>query len=428
MMGRAMMGRDPMGRAAMKASYDCVIIGGGPAGATTAALVAQAGHATLLVERSPFPRPHVGESLMPETYWTLQRLGVLPQLRTASYVPKVGVQFVNDTGKESRPFFFEDHDPRESSRTWHVERSCFDNVLFQNAAAKGADCHDATRVDDVLLQAGGPHCVKLRTADGQRRDVSARVVVDATGQQALLAGKLGLRVTDPHLRKAAIWGHFADAPADRIRDGVTTIILHTRDKRAWFWYIPLAGDVVSVGLVSDNDYLLKGRGTPAQVFAEELENCPALAERLSGCSLRGDLRVAREFSYTTTRHAGDGWVLVGDAFGFIDPIYSSGVFLALRSGELAADAICEGLDRNDLSAAQLAKWTEPFKEGTHWIRKLVHAFYTESFSFGRFMAAHPEHEGNLTDLLIGRVFHDRAGRMFDDLDPWLGRSEPVGKC
>ena len=131
----------------------------------------------------------------------------------------------------------------------------------------------------------------------------------------------------------------------------------------------------------------------------------------------GDLRIAKEFSYTTKQHAGDNWVLVGDAFGFIDPVYSSGVFLALKSGEMAADAVVEGLKKNDLSAAQLGSWTEEFKTGMVWIRKLVHAFYTEEFSFGQFMKKHPQHAGNLTNLLIGRIFEEGVGEIFDDMTP-----------
>ena len=129
--------------------------------------------------------------------------------------------------------------------------------------------------------------------------------------------------------------------------------------------------------------------------------------------------MAKEFSYQTTQHAGNGWVLTGDAFGFIDPIYSSGVWFALRSGELAADSVIAGLRSGDLSAARLGEWTRSFKDGTQWIRKLVAAYYTNEFSFGSFLKDHPQHKGNLTDLLIGRIFHDDAGRIFDDMDPAL---------
>ena len=146
------------------------------------------------------PRFHVGESLMPETYWTLQRLGVLDQMATRGFVTKLGVQFVNNTGKESQPFFFDEHDPRDCSRTWHVERAEFDQMLFENAAAKGADCYDQTRVLNVTLNERPEHDVKLQQADGSVHTVKAQVVVDATGQSALLANRLGLRDVNRRLR------------------------------------------------------------------------------------------------------------------------------------------------------------------------------------------------------------------------------------
>jgi flavin-dependent dehydrogenase len=191
--------------------------------------------------------------------------------------------------------------------------------------------------------------------------------------------------------------------------------LSGQDRRCWFWHIPLSGNKVSVGLVADNDYLLQGRGSPEEVFAEEVGACPGMAKRLSEAELMGRLHVAREFSYSTTQHAGDGWVLVGDAFGFIDPVYSTGVLLALRSGELAADAIVEGLQHDDTSAAQLGKWTIPFKAGVERFRSLVHAFYTPSFSIGHFIKRHPDHRGRLTDLLIGRGFDSEMDPMLSDL-------------
>jgi flavin-dependent dehydrogenase len=409
----------------MSESCDCVVVGAGPAGCTAAALVAEAGYRTVLLERQKLPRFHVGESLMPETYWTLQRLGVLDQLRRSAFPPKVGVQFVSSRGRESQPFFFDEDDPRDCSRTWHVERADFDWMLYQNAGRKGARCRDQARVTDIALPeaTGGQEqhgsTVTYQMDDGERRQLSTRVVVDATGQHAILANRLGLRIDNPRLRKASIWTYYRGAQRSPDPARNTTVILHTQDKAAWFWYIPLSNDVVSVGVVGDKDYLLKGRGTPEQTFAEELRKCAGMQPRLENASRCGDIHVAREFSYTTRQQAGPGWVLVGDAFGFIDPVYSSGVFLALRSGELAADAIVDGLKKNDVSAAQLGRWTPDFQSGVERVRKLVHAFYTNEFSFAEFMKQHPQHRKNLTDLLIGRVFEDESERIFVDLEPRL---------
>jgi flavin-dependent dehydrogenase len=398
-------------------AYDCIVIGGGPAGSTTAGLVAQAGFSTLLVEREKMPRFHIGESLMPETYWTLQRIGVLDKMKKSGFVRKFSVQFVSHTGQESQPFYFPDHDPRECSRTWQVERADFDQLLFRNAADKGAHCFDETRVLEVRFNRDRAVGVRLQTAEGLTKNVASRVVVDASGQQALVAHRLGLRRDNPRLKKAAIWTYYRGAQRDPGDHGGGTIVLHTTSKNSWFWFIPLQHEITSIGVVSDNDYLLKGRGKPPEVFGQELARCPALVQRVAEAERVDEFRVAKEYSYTTHRHAGDGWVLVGDAFGFIDPIYSSGVYFALKSGEMAADAIIEGLGRDDTSGTQLGKWTDEFQAAVRWIRKLVDAFYTNEFSFGQFIRDYPQHRPNLTDLLIGRIFTQGAGRIFDDMDP-----------
>ncbi len=405
-------------------NYDCVVMGGGPAGSTAATLIAQAGFSTLLVERESMPRPHVGESLMPETYWIFERLGLLDAMQKSSYPKKVGVQFVNNTGKESSPFFFRSHDDRPSSETWHVDRAQFDKMLFDNAAAKGAVCRDGTRVLNVLHEAGKTTSeritgVLLQQAANAPVEVTSKIVVDATGQQTLLANRLGLRCENPDLRKAALWQYYRGAHRDESGGGVKTVILHTADNRSWFWYIPLANDLVSVGVVGDRDDLLKNRGTPAEVFAAELKKCATLEDWLTDAQVEVELQVAREFSYSTSRSAGDGWVLIGDAWGFIDPVYSSGVYFALKSAALASDCIIDALRTGDTSAATLGRWLPAFSQQTNLIRKLVNAFYSGQFRVGKFIQEHPQHQSELVDMLIGRVFDGCQGKIFNDLEPWL---------
>jgi flavin-dependent dehydrogenase len=408
--------------------FDCIVIGGGPAGATVATLVAQSGFRTLLIERDAKPRRKVGESLMPETYWAFERLGLLDQLRASSFPRKVGVQFVSSNGHESQPFLFRFHDPRECSRTWHVERMSFDPMLLENAADKGAEIRQGVRVRDVVFEDDRAVGVRVNSTDkgGDDQLLRARVIVDASGQQSHLAGRLGLRRASPEFRKAAIWGHFRGARREVIEGGVMTLILRTPSNDTWFWHIPLSNNVVSVGVVGDASKLLQGRGTPEEVFHSEVADCPAMEERLAGAERVGALDIVKEYSYSTERSAGEGWVFVGDAWGFIDPIYSSGVWFALRSGELAADAIVEGFQKNDLSGRQLGKWVADFSRSTNWIRKLVRAFYSGRFRVGQFVKEYPQHQGPLTDLLIGRIFHEDAGRIFDDLDPWLERMKIEG--
>ena len=400
-------------------SYDCVVIGAGPGGSTAAALVAEQGLSTLLLERDKMPRFHVGESLMPEAYWIFERLGIVHDLERGEFTRKNGVQFVSASDKETKPFIFADHDDRDSNVSWHVQRDKFDNLLYETAYNRGATCSDETRVLDIDVRKKPPHRITVQTADGKEQELSAKVIIDASGQSTMIAGKLGIKEYYPDLKKAAIWGYFDGA----IRAGggkpEVTCILHTESKDAWFWFIPLGDGTVSVGLVGDNDFLLKRGGSPQKTFDTEIKNCPGLQRRLVDATLVGKFNVAKEFSYTTKEQAGDGWVLVGDAGGFIDPIYSSGVYLALKSGMMAGEAVAKALHAGDTSAKHLGSWTREYEEGVKWIRKLVRVFYTKEFSFAGFMKAYPDHAQNLTNLLIGRVFDGKPGKIFEDLDPWL---------
>ncbi len=403
--------------------YDCIVIGAGPAGGTAAGIVAQAGHSVLLVEREKLPRFHVGESLMPEVFWPLQRLGLVDRMKQSRFMRKHSVQFVTHNGKDSDPFFFLDHDERESSLTWQVERADFDKMLYDRAEELGADCEDETRVLDIHFDETN-RCtgVTLRDRNGDVRKVTCRVVMDGSGQQSLIASKLKLKVIEPHLKKSAIWGYWRDAIRDEGDNAGATIILHTEQKDSWFWFIPLSNGITSVGCVGDNDYMLKRASTTEQTYHDEIAICPGLKPRLEQATQIGKTHVAKEYSYRTKEHAGDGWVLIGDAFGFIDPIYSSGVYFAMETGVRAGDAVVAGLSEGDLSAGQLSSWCEDFKVGANWVRKLVEAFYTKEFSFGGFMRDNPQFRGNLTDLLIGRIFHKGVGGIFDTMDPAIAET------
>lgn len=398
--------------------YDVVVVGAGPAGSTVGALVAQAGHRVLILDRSPFPRFHVGESLIPETYWTIKRLGVLEQMRQTSFPKKYSVQFVTETGTETSPFYFDEYKCHESSQTWQVIRGEFDEMLLNNAVGKGATAHTDAQVRDVLFDGDRATGVRVNLgtqADGKTlRDVAAKVVVDATGQSAFLATRLGLKTIDPRLRKGSIWTYYEGARRDEGRDEGATIILQTGGKKSWFWYIPLQDDTVSVGCTGGMEYLFgQGRRSAEEIFCEELARCRGLQARLEGGRRCTDFFTTKDFSYRSSQAAGPGWVLVGDAFGFIDPVYSSGVFLALKSGEFAADAICEAFRRDDFSAAQLGEWEERYVAGVDLFRKLVLAFYSPGFSFGAFLREHPQYRGHLVDILIGDVFKPDVGDIFD---------------
>jgi flavin-dependent dehydrogenase len=394
---------------------DVVVIGGGPSGSTTATLIAQKGYRVQLFERDHFPRFHIGESLIPETYWVLKRLGMLPKMQKSHFVKKHSVQFVNANGKLSAPFYFWDNKPHECSQTWQVVRSEFDKMMLDNAREHGVDVHEGVRVLDVLFEDGKARGVRIKEEDGTEREVRAKVVVDASGQVGLIQNRLRLRIWDPVLNKGAIWTYWEGAYRDTGRDEGATIVLQTTNRNGWFWYIPLHNDIVSVGVVAPFDYLFKGRGPYAETYEEEVARCPAVQERVSKAKRVTGHFATKDYSYRATKVAGDNWVLVGDAFGFLDPLYSSGVLLALKSGEFAADAICEGLAMNDTSAAQLGKWGPGFHEGVDRMRRLVCEYY-DGFSFGRFVKGFPHLQGRITDLLIGDLFTDKVDEVWKPME------------
>jgi flavin-dependent dehydrogenase len=395
---------------------DVIVIGGGPAGSTVSTIIADAGQRVELFEREHFPRFHIGESLIPETYWVLKRIGMLEKMKASHFVKKYSVQFVNANGKLSEPFYFNEHKPHECSQTWQVVRSEFDQMMLDNARQHGVQVHEGVRVLEVLFDGERAIGVRVQHEDGSQREVRALVVVDASGQSALIASRFKTRVVDPLLKKGALWTYFEGAYRDAGRDEGCTLVLQTKDKKGWFWYIPQHNNIVSVGVVAAFDYLFdKSRGGHEAIFQQELDRSPEAKRRVSMGRRIADFYATKDYSYRSSRASGPGWVLVGDAFGFLDPLYSSGVLLALKSGELAADAVVEGLAKGDLSQEQLGKWSTGFEQGMERMRRLVCEFY-DGFSFGRFVRKYPQFKGHLTDLLIGDLFKDSVDEVIEPMN------------
>jgi flavin-dependent dehydrogenase len=397
-----------------RSDYEVIIIGAGPAGSTTAALLAEKGRRVLVLEKEKFPRYHIGESLMPYCWFTLNRLGLVQQMNERAFVKKYSVQFVTPDGRQSQPFYFFQHYDHPSAVTWQIERAEFDQMMLDNARAKGAEVLELTPVQRVLKNDSGRVIgVEAKTADGETFQVHAPMTIDCSGRDQVAVGRDGWRNKDPMLNKLAIWTYFKGAKRDPGIDEGNTTVAYV-EGRGWFWYIPLKDDVLSVGVVADKEYLFEGidkqqdkQAMLAEILKREIGRNVWIKEHLEGGQQYGEYFITTEFSYRSRHCANDGLLLAGDAFAFLDPVFSSGVFLALKSGEMAADAVDAALTDGDTSAARFADYGEHLCRGMENMRKLVYAFYDQNFSFGRLIKAHPQQRGRLTDSLIGDLFdHD----------------------
>jgi flavin-dependent dehydrogenase len=399
---------------------DVIVIGGGPSGSATATLLAQQGYTVELFEREHFPRFHIGESLIPFTFHVIEKLGLLSTLQQSQFTKKHSVQFVSQNGKLSEPFYFGDFDPHQRSQTWQVRRSEFDHILLNNARSKGVTVHEGARVIEVLFEGKKAVGIRVKPEDGPERTVHAKVIVDASGQSTLIMDRFNLREWDPVLKKAAVWTYWKNAYRDRGRDEGPTIVLQTQGKKGWFWYIPLHDDIVSVGVVSAYDYLFQNRASKdlEAIYFEEVDRCPGLQPRIANAQRCDIFRAQKEYSYRATQAAGEGWCLVGDALGFLDPLYSSGVLLALVSADMAASAIGEGLQKNDTSEKQLRSWEAGYFQGMDRMRRLVCAFY-DGLNFGKLVRNHPDKKGLITDVLIGNLFKDEIDELWPLVDAQL---------
>jgi flavin-dependent dehydrogenase len=338
-------------------------------------------------------------------------------MRASRFPRKHSVQFFAGDGRASDPFYFSEIDPHESSVTWQIDRAEFDRMLLEHAAESGAEVRQEASVLEVLFEASRAVGVLVEYPGKIHEEIRAKVIVDASGQAGLLSRKLGLKDEDPRLRNISLFTRYRGARRDPGIDEGATLIMHTAEGKSWFWYIPLPDDLASVGVVGSLDYLVRSRDSDtATVYAEELARCPALGGRLEGARQVGDIRAMRDFSYISRRIAGDGWILAGDAFGFLDPIYSSGVFLSLKAAEFTADAILDAFAHNDFSAARLGQHGPRFVQGMEAIRKLVYAFYDPGFSFSRFLKRHPDCREQVVHLLTGNVYRVPADTLLERLE------------
>jgi flavin-dependent dehydrogenase len=341
---------------------DVLIIGGGPAGSTAGALLAQRGFRVTLLEKAHHPRFHIGESLLPANLPLLEKLGVAQEVRAVAMV-KRGAEFVSPWHEPStQTVYFEEAWDKSMPFAYQVRRSEFDEILLRNASRQGAQVIEGCRVHDLAFRADGSGAVvESRHDDGRPERWNARLVIDASGRDTLLGRKFDTKQRNPRHNSSALYGHYQGARRHEGRDeGNITIFWFDH---GWFWLIPLADGCTSIGAVVWS-YYLKTRDKPVKDFFEDtVRLCPALAARLEGATLVSDVEATGNFSYSCSRTHGPGYLVIGDAFTFIDPVFSSGVMLAMQGGFVAADTVQTCLREPARAAAALREFDRQVRRG-----------------------------------------------------------------
>ncbi|HYP86766.1 MAG TPA: NAD(P)/FAD-dependent oxidoreductase [Polyangiaceae bacterium] len=359
----------------MGTKYDAVVIGGGPSGSTVAARLAQRGRRVLLVEKEHFPRFHIGESMLPCSMPLFEQLGAMPALLERGFLPKYAAEFVTGDGRVRQRYAFADGMVPGAPSAFEVDRAEFDEVLLRNAARLGVEVREGTAVTRFDI---GREGAELTLRDDQQVEarVSAQVLIDASGQSSFVAGKLGMREMDPGLKNFAVFSHFDGAERHTgDREGDISVVLVPG---GWWWVIPLAGGRTSVGMVGPAS-MLRGRKPDEAYFSEQIAATPYLAKRLAKATRVAQVRTISDYSYVSKRLAGDRFVLVGDAGAFIDPVFSTGVYLGMTGAFKAAEAVDAALTAGRFSRREFVAYESWQLKQVDTYKKFVKGFYKPEF-------------------------------------------------
>jgi flavin-dependent dehydrogenase len=421
-------------------SHDVIVIGGGPAGSTAATLLARDGYDVVLFEKERFPREHVGESMLPFCYRLFEDLGVLSQLRR-SFVRKPGVRFMDRYGNASTSWCFSHVISDETYLSFQVNRSEFDQILLENSVTNGAEVHEETKVTDIDISDPTGVTVTTQDADGRTATHRARFLIDASGRDALIGTRNGWRKPREELDRTALWSHWVGVTMrGGLEEGLSLIVYIGEEKKGWIWVFPLTADRITAGVVMQNSYMREQRRAlqragsadwQQDLMMQELTQSPFVAELLDGTEQVLPVLVNGNYSYEVKNHYDSNYAMVGDARGFIDPIFSSGVFLSIKTAFLVTSAVKKQLDGDVPSDnnPELVKAYEMVTGAYNFVHKMIRLFYNPHAitwaEIGAERQVHKSHESAMAAghfMLSGDFFenHARYNRFFELLeDPRL---------
>jgi flavin-dependent dehydrogenase len=374
---------------------DVIVIGGGPAGTTAATLLTRQGLSVTLLERERFPRFQVGESLLPYNNDLFARLGVTDAIAASeSSFPKYGADFVTGDGQVGYSFRFDKRLRDPYRRSFQVKRAQFDELLLKNAEKHGVDVRQETPVTSVDLS--DPQRVVVNG------DLEARFVVDASGHGSVVGARVGGREEVESLKKVAIFAHYRNVPRAEGRDAGNTVIAVLRN--AWFWLIPVTADVMSVGLVVDREHVRSCGLDPQQLLERTIAASPFVAEKMKNAERVTQIYTRKDFSFRMKNMVGPNYALIGDAAGFLDPIFSTGVFMAMKSADLVSAGIVERLQRGSMK--ELRRYESRMHDGLDRYLRFIEKFYDRAFLE---VFLQPSERWGLLDAVVGVL----AGDIFE---------------
>ena len=352
--------------------YDVAIIGGGPAGSTAATLLARAGRRVIVLEREKFPRFHIGESLLPFSTQAFDRLGVREKL-DRTFLPKFGGEIVAACGTKGVKFYFKDGFRSRRDRAYQVTRSEFDKLLLDHSRDNGAEVREETAVTNITFSDDGVK-IDIEPSAGASESPEARYLLDCSGRQTVLGSYFKLKKTYDHLQKFSVFAHYDNV--DRLEGIDATLIRMVRGLDRWFWMIPLTDKRTSIGAVMDTETFRAMKLSPEAVLDKCIDEQPLMLERMRNAERVSPVYSAGDYSYRNAKLHGERWLLAGDAAGFIDPVFSSGVFLAIMSAERAADTLDEVLDNESLRGRRFRKYSRRVNRIMDMYLTFVNSWYS----------------------------------------------------